>query len=455
MRDYTAGEIAVVGLGISGAAVSRLLRTLGARVYASDAGRTPAVEVHGAQLRGEGCDVDLGDHDLSRIARASTVVVSPGVPPNSPAVVAARDAGVEVISEIEVALDAAPHLRYIAITGTNGKTTVTALITHLLNGLGLEAVATGNYGLPLSEVVLRQQQPAWSVIELSSFQLHDTPSVRPQVGVLTNLAPDHLDRYQSVDEYYADKARLFANATRASRWVVNADDPASLALIEGVPGVEYRFSSAGRFADAFLDRSHNALIVEDRPLLQRSELSLLGSHNVANALAAALATVVADPTHDSFAARTMLARALRSFRPPPHRLQPIGEVDGVLFINDSKSTNVSSTRVAVESMTRPTVLLLGGRHKGEPYDSLVDVLAVHCRAVIVYGEATDELLRDLAHRVNVVPVAGGMADVVRRARGVAQPGEAILLSPACSSYDMFNNYVERAQAFAAAAGLSA
>ncbi len=454
MREYTDGEVAVIGLGISGVAVARLLRHLGATVYVSDAGRSAALEVHAAQLRGEGCHVDLGGHDISRVQRAKRVVVSPGVPPTAPPIAAARGAGIEVISEIEVALDTAPHLRYIAVTGTNGKTTVTALVAHLLSGLGLEAVATGNYGLPLSEVVLRQRLPAWCVIELSSFQLHDTPSVRPQVGVLTNLAPDHLDRYASVDEYYADKAQLFANASRSSRWVVNADDPASLAMMDGVPGVEFRFSSAGRFADAFLDRSHDALILEDDRLLPQSDLALLGIHNVANALAAALAVVVADPTHDTFAGRAMLARALRSFRALPHRLQPLGEVNGVLFINDSKSTNVASTRVAVASMTRPTVLLLGGRHKGEPYHSLLDEIRAHCRVVVAYGEARDLVEGDLASGTRVVSVTGPFADVMRRARELAEPGDAVLLSPACSSYDMFNNYVERGTAFASAAGLS-
>lgn len=451
MRDWTAGEVAVVGLGRSGLAASVLLRRRGARVYASDASDSAATRGRAESVRATGADVTVGAHDLDRIAAACVVVVSPGVPPDAAPLVRAREAGVEVVSEVELGLSALGDVPVIAVTGTNGKTTVTALIAHLLSALSHDAVAAGNIGLALCEVALRTPPPAWIALEMSSFQLHDTPSLAPVVGVLTNLAPDHLDRYASVEAYYADKALLFRNATVSSRWVVNADDPASRAMIDGVPGTEVRFSASGRLGDAFLDRTHDQLIVADEPLLHRRDLHLLGAHNVANALAAALAVITASPAHASIGARKRIASGLSSFRPMPHRLAQVGEFDGVTWINDSKATNVASTLVGLQSMTRPTVLLLGGRHKGEPYTGLIPAIRTHCTHVVAYGEAAPTIMQDLAGQVPVEPVGGDFRAVTTRARALATRGDAILLSPACSSYDMFNNYEERGQAFADAA----
>ncbi|MEO6444712.1 MAG: UDP-N-acetylmuramoyl-L-alanine--D-glutamate ligase [Gemmatimonadaceae bacterium] len=450
--DWRSGEVAVVGLGRSGVSATTLLRRLGAQVYASDGSSGREAIRGGEAARVAGATAEVGAHDLARIAAASLVVASPGVPPDAPPLATAREAGVLIISEVELALSVMPQQRHIAVTGTNGKTTVTALIAHLLRGIGHSAEAAGNIGTPLSEIALRDTRPDWIALELSSFQLHDTPSVNPTVGVLTNLAPDHLDRYTSVEAYYADKAFLFRHASRGSHWVVNADDPAVMALIRGVPGFSARFSSAGRLCDAFLGgREKQHLIVMDETLLRRSELQLLGDHNVANALAAALAVMTASATHESHNHRTRLAAALRTFAPLPHRLEPIGEFGEVLWINDSKATNVSSTLSALESMTRPTVLLLGGRHKGEPYTGLTAAIAAHCRVVLAYGEAADEIEQDLAEAVPVERVVGDFAKVMAKAREHALPGDAVLLSPACSSYDMFNNYEERGRAFAAVA----
>ncbi len=450
--DWTRGDIAVVGLGRSGVSATTLLRRLGARVYASDAGTSAELASQGDALRSLGADVQVAGHDLARIAQASLVVTSPGVAPDAPPLASARGAGVPIISEIELALAVMPGLRYVAVTGTNGKSTVTALVAHLLRSVGVEAEAAGNIGTPLSELALRPSPPPWVALEVSSFQLHDTPSIDPAVGVLTNLAPDHLDRYASVDAYYADKALLFRHATRTSQWVVNADDPASMAMVKAFPGVQHRFATSGRLSDGFLGgKGKQHLIVRDESLLLRSELPLLGDHNVANALAAALAVMATDDAHESLDDRARLAAGLRSFRALPHRLEPVAEVKGVLWVNDSKATNVASARVAIDSMTRPTILLLGGRHKGEPYSSLIDAIARHCRVVFAYGEAAPIIEHDLAGRAAVQRIEGGFDAVMRQAHALARPGDAVLLAPACSSFDMFKNYEERGRAFAAAA----
>ncbi len=433
-------EVSIAGLGRSGVAAARLLSAHGVAVYASDAqaAYTPPEALPG---------VEFGDggHDLARVARSAALVLSPGIPPDAAVARAARNAGVPVVAEAQLGLDSLEGVPYIAVTGTNGKTTTTALLEHLMRTAGRRAVAAGNIGTPLSAVALRDPLPEWLAVELSSFQLHDMTDLRPAVGILTNLAPDHLDRYASIDAYFADKARLFADATPASVWVVNADDAASRAMLRDTPGRQLTFSVIADSADAWFDRGRGRLVVCGADVGPRDAFPLLGDHNVANALAAALAV------HASGIDPALIAAGLATFAALPHRMEPVREVDGVLWINDSKATNIASTMVAVEAMTRPYVLLLGGRHKGEPYTALAEPLRRHAVAVVAYGEATDEIVRDLA---DVVPLVqgGSFADVINRARALAAPGGAVLLSPACSSYDMFANYEERGATFRSIVG---
>ena len=432
-------EVAVVGLGKSGVSATLLLRSYGLPVYASDQGTGTAVEAARRSLSESGAEVEIGRHDLDRIARAAAVVVAPGVPPDAAPLEAARRAGLDIHAEVDIGFLALRGTRCIGITGTNGKTTTTSLISHVLAGAGVRAETAGNIGRPLCEVARASNPPDWLALELSSFQLHDAPNLAPAIGVLTNLAPNHLDRYATLDDYYADKALLFRNADASSFWVTNADDPAVQGMTREVAGSRARFSINSR-ADAWYDRAGGRLMLGDMAVMTRTELPLLGDHNVANALAAIL---VAFRVSGSLAG---VAAGLRSFRAIPHRVEPIREVNGVLWINDSKSTNVTSTEVAVAALDRNFVLLLGGRHKGEPYSRLAEPLRKRCRAVVAYGEAGPLIASDLGSSLKVVP-AKSFEDVLATARGLAQPGDAVLLSPACSSYDMFRNYEERGERF--------
>jgi UDP-N-acetylmuramoylalanine--D-glutamate ligase len=443
-------EIAVIGLARSGRAAAILLKKHGYNVYASDVASSPDTGRCAEELRALGVSVDIGLHDLGRLANAGLVVTSPGVPPSAKPLAFARERGITVASEVEIALNFLDGPRIIAITGTNGKTTTTALIAHLLRGLDLEAVEAGNIGTPLSEIAAREPQPTWISLEMSSFQLHDTPSLKPAVGVLTNLSPDHLDRYASADEYYADKARLFLNADGESAWVVNKDDPAVMRMVQLVAGHKFEFSLL-KEAEGYVDAQTGQLIVLGAPLIARNDLPLLGQHNVANTLAATLAVMAADRSHQTQKARKGIAKAIESFRSLPHRLELVGEFGGVQWINDSKATNVSSTAVAIDGMERPTVLLLGGRHKGEAYTPLADSVKRKVKRVIAYGEAASIIARDLRPVVDVVRLGSDFDEVIRAARAAAQAGEAVLLSPACSSYDMFSNYEERGERFRALA----
>ncbi len=439
-------EVSVAGLARSGTAAARLLHSRGIPVYLSDAGKSEVLRLGAEALRVElGLDitVDIGGHDLARVAASAALILSPGIPPDAAVVRAAADAGVPILAEAQLGLDAMPEVRSIIVTGTNGKTTTTALVDHLLRASGRRSVAAGNIGHPLSTVALAQPRPEWLAVELSSFQLHDAPDVAPTVGILTNLAPDHLDRYATLAAYYADKARLFANASARSIWVSNLDDIDSRDMVANVAGRHLAFSTAtDTRADAWYDRADDRLMLAGHPLLARAELPLLGDHNVANALAASLALHAVGVDHAA------LADGLATFRPLRHRMEPVREVDGVLWINDSKATNVASTRVAIQAMQRPFVLLLGGRHKGEPYTDLVGPLCERCQVVIAYGEAGDLIEHDLAPSIRVVR-GTTFEDVIVKARVLAKPGSAVLLSPACSSYDMFDNYEQRGATFRA------
>lgn len=452
--DWVRGEIAVIGLARSGRAAARLMARGGLEVYASDSARSPELETTAAELRSEQVAVDVGGHDLERIGRASLVVASPGIPPDAPPFVAARKAGVQIVSEIEIGLRFLPRLKYIAITGTNGKTTTTAVTGHLLRSLGRRAATAGNIGTPLTELALAKAPPEWVALEVSSFQLHDTPSIDPRVGVLTNLSANHLDRYATVAEYYADKALMFRNARPTSNWVTNGDDADVEAMTAAIAGLHCRFSVRDR-ADAYFDRELGQLVVLGHPMIERSALPLLGDHNVANALTASLAVMLADVTHRSSMALKMMAGALATFSALEHRIETVGEFGGVTWINDSKSTNVASTLVAMRGMARPTVLLLGGKHKGEPYTDLAPELRRTGRAVIAYGEAAGLIEHDLDGVVPLTRLGTSFDEVMATARALAQPGDVVLLSPACSSYDMFDNYEQRGEVFkqlAAASG---
>jgi len=436
------GVVAVIGLGKSGVAATRLLAREGVRVYASDASDHPYGGDALEALRSlRGVALDVGRHDLAQIRGAAAVIVSPGVPPEAPPLAAAREARVPILSEIDLGFRAlsGSGTRCIAITGTNGKTTTTALVAHLLRQAGLYAEAAGNIGRPLSDIALQNDHYQWLAVEVSSFQLHDSPHFAPEIAILTNLAPDHLDRYASVEAYYADKRLLFRNARPDHVWVLNGDEPAVLELAAGALGRRVLFSLRHP-ADGWYDATARRLQLGRDALLARADLGLLGDHNVANALAAALAV------REAAVPLAAIGEGLRSFRPLAHRLEPVREVGGVRWINDSKATNIASTVVAVEAMDRPFVLLLGGRHKGEPYTRLAPMLREKCRLVIAYGESGELIERDLGGKV---PLERGTTfeDVVARARGAARPGDAVLLSPACSSYDMFKNYEERGATF--------
>ncbi len=443
-------RVGVIGLARSGRAAAQLALKRGMAVFASDGGGSDEARAAATLVRRLGGQAEVGGHTAEKLAACDLLVVSPGIAPNAPILVEPRVRAVPRVSELEFAFRQLSS-PVIAVTGTNGKSTTTALAAHLLRQAGLDAPAAGNIGVALSEVALRDTAPDWVVVEASSFQLADVDTFAPAIGIVTNLAPDHLDRYPSVRAYYADKARLFANASPASRWILNGDEREVLALPGEAPGRRYLFRTESSLAageeGAVIEKDVLTLRLDGgtTPLVRSEELRILGVHNRANALAAALAATLAG------VAVGPVREGLRTFAGLEHRMEVVGERDGILWINDSKATNVASALVSLRSMTRPTVLLLGGRHKGEPYTSLLPALRDHARAVVAYGEAAGEVATDLGDAVPVERVEGSFANVVERAARLARPGDAVLLAPACASYDMFENYEERGRRFKALA----
>jgi UDP-N-acetylmuramoylalanine--D-glutamate ligase len=442
----------VIGLGRSGLASLEVLHERGVRLYATDE-KAPeqlfeaiaAAESFGARFIPAG--------EVSGLLRELTsAVLSPGVPPTSPVVRLLHEANVPVLGEIEVAyrLCKAPM---IAVTGTKGKSTTTALIGHLLRGCGYDVRVGGNIGSPLIKEVLGAGPDAWVVAEVSSFQLETIRAFKPRVAVLLNLVPDHLDRYYSMDEYAEAKYRICANQSLTDWFVGNLEDPriASLHWRHGETRVQARqlWFTLNPNDQATMYLRNGMLIfapiVGDPrpvPVVPREEIPLAGEHNVRNAMAALLAALAIGCEPEQ------LREAIRSFRPMPHRLESVAEIGGVLYVDDSKSTNPASTIAALHAYDRPIVLIAGGRAKGSPFDEMGEAIRERVKGLVAIGEAGSEIVR-LSEGVNAVE-ASAIDEAVNRARELAEPGDIVLLSPGCASFDMFASAEDRGEQFAAA-----
>ncbi len=463
--DVRGKTIVVVGLGESGVAASQFLARRGARVLATDVkteaelGRTrEAVRA----LRDLGVEVILGAHPPERLRAADAIIVSPGVPLTLEALAEARRAGVPILGEAELAARFLKG-RLIGITGTNGKTTVTAWIGDLLARCGYCAHVGGNIGRALVRVVEEVHDAGCFVVaELSSFQLETIEMLRPRVAVVTNIAPDHLDRHGSFPAYVAAKCRLFRNQTEEDWAVLNADDSVVRAMAGQTRARALFFSRLAaeeKIERGVLARADRLLLRWDgreRELAHRSDVPLRGEHNVENALAALAATLAAasltrseEPLGErlwALAEALPLRDALRAFPGVEHRLEWVAQIEGVDYYNDSKATNVASTIRALEALPGPLLLILGGRDKGDDFTRLRPLVSEKVAHVLVLGEAAEKIRAALE---DVVPMTRctTLEEAVRAAHHLARPGMSVLLSPACASFDMFENFEERGRVF--------
>lgn len=437
--DVTGKHVTVAGAARSGLAAAELLVRRGADVTLSES----RGDIAGAErLRQLGVRLELGGHQPDTFTNADLIVLSPGVPPEQPVVQAARERGVPVIAEIELASRWLQG-RVIAITGTKGKSTTTALTGRILETAGFKVTVGGNIGSPLSAQVGDSTPDTYHVVETSSFQLEQIDTFHPWIAVMLNFSPDHLDRHPTVAAYAAAKARIFENQTADDFAVVNADDPGVLEMARRGRGAQRLFSLRASIRTGTV--VENGWIVErthDRTarLVPLDAIHLLGPHLVNDVMAAATVGSIAG------AAPAAMTAAVETFPGLEHAMELAGEIRGVRFVNDSKATNVESATRSIESFDRDLVPILGGRFKGGDLRLLRDPLTSRAKAVVAIGEARPLIREALEGAVNVYE-AESFADAIDRAYALAQPSGVVLLAPACASFDMFRDYAERGRRF--------
>jgi UDP-N-acetylmuramoylalanine--D-glutamate ligase len=432
-------RVVVVGAARSGIAAAELLQRRGARVVLTERRGDFA---QAAALRNAGIQVELGGHTQATFDAADLVVTSPGVPPDEPSLVAARTHGVEVIGELELA-SRWLRGRVIAVTGTKGKSTTTTLIGRMVAADGKRVLVGGNIGVPLSSQVDESTPETIHAVEVSSFQLETTTTFRPWIALWLNVADDHLDRHPDMTSYAAAKARIFANQHPGDWAVVNLDDAIVMEHSERIASARVRFSPFGSTNDGF--SVDGQWIVRRTPtaterLVPVSAVELTGRHMLGNVVAAVATASVAGISTSAMTA------ALKGFRGLEHVMEPAGRIGDVVFVNDSKATNIEAARRSIESFAGRVVALVGGHFKGGDFRDLRDTLATRGRAVIAMGEAAPLVREALADLVPVID-ASSMREAVERGYEAARPDGIVLLAPACASFDWFRDYAERGRAF--------
>ena len=433
-------QVVVVGLARSGVAAARFLAARGHDVVATD--RKPAAELPEEALRlaEAGVRLELGGHRPETLANAGLIVVSPGVPWQAPDLVAAREAGVPVIGELELGVRNITG-PVAAITGTKGKSTTTAALGAMLREAGRDVRVGGNIGDAVTGLLEGATSETAFVLEVSSFQLEATDSLHPKVAVFLNVSPDHLDRHATYEEYVAAKARIFANQTAADFAVVNADDPEVMARARGTKARVVRFGTGGDAEAQFV--GGDALLWmggHEDTLFSRADVKVPGDHIAMDLLAAATAARLMGAPRDA------IRRAVAAFGGVEHVLERVAEIGGVAFYNDTKATNVDAALKSIESFTTPVLPILGGRYKGGDFAALAPALARHGKAVLAIGEAAGLVSGSLASTLPVI-ACGSLAEAVHEGFRRAEPGDTVLLAPGCASFDMFTDYAARGRAF--------
>lgn len=438
--------ILIIGAARSGVASAEYLLSIGKQIVISDMNTKLAEDVE-TQLGHASVSYVWGKQPDVAALQPELIVMSPGVPLSIPPVVKARELGIPVISEPELAFRYS-DVPFVAITGTNGKTTTTTLTAFLLEKEGRKVVAGGNIGLPLISQCPQMSANDIVVAEMSSFQLESVDSFCPKVAVVMNLTPDHLDRHKTMEAYAAAKANIFKNQGPEEYLLLNKDDAIVAAMAAGAKSRVYYFSQQEILDEGIWLEDGNLVYRLDKNgapqvLIPAAEIGIVGSHNWQNAMAASLAALLMGQQPE------IIAERLRAFKGVAHRMEPVATIDGVLYVNDSKGTNPDSTEKALGSYgERPIVLIAGGRNKGSDMAVLVPLMRAHCRGVVLVGEATGDFIDAFARTSYTDYVcADSFEDAVAKAREMAQSGDVVLLSPACASWDMFDNFEQRGDLF--------
>ncbi len=432
----------VAGARRSGMAAVRMLRREGNTVFLTDAGAVGGNEKR--ELEKLGVLFEEGAHS-PKAWECDTLVVSPGVPSTSALVVGAQERGIPVISELELAFRRC-KAPVVAITGSNGKTTTTALTGHLIGASGRKTWVAGNIGAPFSDIADSADREDVVVLEVSSFQLDHIDTFRPAVSTILNITPDHLDRYGGDFERYArSKCRIFENQRGSDVLITNADDVvvSTMSSDSGQRLTHLEISLEREVAaGGFLNRDELTIRTKNEEMhMPTEEVPLRGRHNLYNSLAAAVAARVMEVRSD------VIRESMASFEGVPHRLEFVREIDGVRYYNDSKATNVNAVWYALESFNEPVILIAGGRDKGNDYEPIRGLVRRKVRLLIALGEGAEKIVDDLGDEAREVMTVDSLEDAVQTARALAESGDIVLLSPACASFDMFDNYEHRGDVF--------
>jgi UDP-N-acetylmuramoylalanine--D-glutamate ligase len=434
-------RVLVVGLARTGVATALFCAARGAGVTATDSRMENEIGVEIAKLREAGVTLELGGHQEKTFLAQDLIVPSPGVPADAPLLEVARGMGITIWSEIELAYRFLKG-RLIGITGSNGKTTTTSLLEHILKNAGFSTILAGNIGTPLIGRVDASRDDTVMVVELSSFQLELIESFRPNIGIFLNLTPDHLDRHHTLEAYGSAKARIFENQTEEDAAVLNADDPATTPYAPARPRL-YWFSRKQRVAQGAYLRGEEIVFRRDGVeefVLRRGDIPLAGAHNLENVLAAVAAARIAG------AETGAIDKGVRSFTGVEHRLEFVAEIGGVRYYNDSKATNVDATQKALDAFPGRILVILGGKDKGSDYTVLQKPLREKAILALLVGAAAEKIEKQIAGSV-AIERAGNIERAVEIASHAARPGDVVVLAPACASFDQFQNYEHRGRVF--------
>ncbi len=442
VHDLHSTPVTIIGAARSGVAVAELLASRGARVFVSDLQPAGKLQKELQTLAARNISVETGGH-TDRAYDCSLMVVSPGVPGNAPVVIKALERKIRIVSELEAASWFCP-CPIVAVTGSNGKTTTTTLIGRILGDAKKKHVVAGNIGTAFSSVVLGLDQTSLAVLEVSSFQLDHCETFRPSVSVILNVTEDHMDRYNhSMEQYAASKARVFMNQEKGDTVIYSADDKWTVRTIGAARCRKLPFSYHRSFSEgAFAENGELTLSLGGKrsKVVPLNEISIKGIHNAYNAMAAALVGSLFGASNAS------IRNTLRNFKGVEHRLEFVKEVNGVRYVNDSKATNVDSVWYALQAFEQPLVVLIGGRDKGNDYGRLKDLVQTRVKAIVAIGESAGKV-NEAFNKLTRVVTASSMEEAVRHASGLATKGDVVLLSPACASFDWFQNFEHRGRVF--------
>ncbi len=439
-------SIVVLGAGESGNGAAILAKRKGLPVFVSDNGTIK--EGYRKELETEGIAFEEGGHDTERIMAADLIIKSPGIPEKAPLIKALRAAGKEIISEIEFGYWYKGDGKIIAITGSNGKSTTTSLLYHLLRDAGMDVAMVGNIGISFARQVALKPA-AWYVMEISSFQLDDIQTFRPEIGILLNITPDHLDRYEyQFEKYAASKFRIAMNQQPEDLLIVNTDDPAIIAYLNQntikpkiIPITMSEHNLTQEDGAFMKDEDLHLKYQGDDMNLSIHDLALKGRHNQYNSMAAGISARAAGIRKEK------IRESFSTFEGLEHRLEFVATIRGVDFINDSKGTNLNSVWFALESMKQPVVLILGGQDKGNDYNEIMDLVQEKVRAIVCMGVDNTPIHKAFENVIKNIVDTSSAADAVKAAYALAEKGDVVLLSPGCASFDLFKNYEDRGTQF--------